>query len=124
VSLTDARPPSEVAAEFAAAQAGESLRDRRRHEARTQAETTLAQAEAQAAALVDAARAEADRKLVTARAQTRRFLSVLEESQRSPSLTRRRIFLDAMHELIGGVRRRIILPPGDAVDLTVLGLDD
>jgi membrane protease subunit HflK len=44
VSLTDARPPAEVAAEFSAAQSTESLRDRRVHEARTQAETTLAAA--------------------------------------------------------------------------------
>ena len=41
VSLTDARPPTEVAPDFAAAQAARSERDRRLNEAKTYAATTL-----------------------------------------------------------------------------------
>ena len=41
VSLIDARPPAEVAADFVAAQSAESQRDRRGTEARTLAETTV-----------------------------------------------------------------------------------
>ena len=57
VSLTDARPPSEVAADFAAAQAAQSERVRRVNEARTFAATTQAAALAEAQARLDRARA-------------------------------------------------------------------
>jgi membrane protease subunit HflK len=124
VSLTDARPPIEVAADFSAAQSAESLRDRRGNEARTTAETTVTAAQAKAQAEVDTARGAAQRKLLTARAQAQRFRSLLTEAERARTLTVQRIYLDAMQSLLGGVRRRIILPPGDAVDLTVLGIED
>jgi membrane protease subunit HflK len=124
VSLTDARPPAEVAADFSAAQAGESLRNRRVHEARTRAEAEVTAAGAKATAVVDAARAEADRTMLTARAQAKRFGSILGEAGRSRSLTIRRLYLDAMAELLGGVRRSIILAPGDTLDLTVVGLEE
>ena len=56
VSLVDARPPSEVAADFAAAQSAESQRDRRATEARTLAETTVTTARAAAQSRLEAAR--------------------------------------------------------------------
>ena len=124
VSLTEARPPSEVAADFAAAQSAASQRDRRTTEARTQAETTLTAARARATGLLEAARATAHRQLVSARARGSKFLALLGEVQRSRDLTVERIYLDAMKSLLGKVRRKIVLPPGDAVDLTVLGVED
>ena len=57
MSLTDARPPAEVAPDFAAAQAAQSERDRRINEARTFAATTRAAAQAEAQARLDRARA-------------------------------------------------------------------
>ena len=45
VSLTDARPPAEVAPDFAAAQSARSEHDRRINEARTYAATTVTEAD-------------------------------------------------------------------------------
>ncbi len=124
VSLTDARPPAEVAADFSAAQAAASQRDRRGNEARTQAETTITAARATAGSRLETARAASQRKLLGSRSGAQRFLALLAEARRSPDLTAQRIYLDTMKALLSRVRRKIILPPGDAVDLTVLGIDE
>jgi modulator of FtsH protease HflK len=124
VSLTDARPPGEVADDFVAAQSAESRRDRRGNEARTQAETTSTAARAESQARLEQARSASHRKLVASRAQAQRFLALVAEAQRSRSLTIQRIYLDAMKSLLNQVRRKVVLPPGDAVDLTVLGVED
>jgi membrane protease subunit HflK len=124
VSLTEARPPGEVAADFVAAQSAESRRDRRVNEARTYAETTATAAKAASHAQLDAARAAAHRQVVESRAQVQRFLALAAEARRSRALTIQRIYLDSMKSLLNQVRRKVVLPPGDAVDLTVLGIEE
>ncbi len=124
VSLTEARPPAEVAADFSAARSAESQRDRRGNEARTQAETTVTAARATAGTRLETARAASQRKLLGTRAGAQRFLALLAEARRSPELTAQRIYLDTMKALLGRVRRKIILPAGNDVDLTVLGIEE
>jgi membrane protease subunit HflK len=121
VSLTDARPPSEVAADFAAAQAAQSERDRRVNDARTFAATTGTAAHAEAQARLDRARAAADRAVVLARGRAGRFLALLTEAQRDRPLTIRRLYLDMLRELLPRVRRKLVLTPEEAVDLSILG---
>ncbi len=124
VSLTEVRPPVEVAADFSAAQSAESERDRRRHEASTRAETTVTAARATASARLQNARAAAERSTLTARSQAQRFLTVLAEAGRAPELSAGRIYMDLMKELLHRVRRKVILAPGENVDLTVLGVPE
>lgn len=124
VNLTGARPPAEVAADFAAAQSAESQRDRRVTEANTRAATIRTEGTAEAQRVLQAARTVAHRKALTARAQADKFLAILNEVGRSRELTVRRVYLDAMKSLLGNVRRKIIVPPGDTLDLTVLGGDE
>ena len=82
VSLTDARPPVEVAADFAAAQSAESLRDRRINDATTDEAVKLTDASARAQAIREAARAEAERTVLIDRADARRFLALMAEARR------------------------------------------
>jgi modulator of FtsH protease HflK len=124
VSLTDARPPSEVAADFAAAQSAESERDRRINEARSYEETTTAAAQSTAGAKLEAARAAADRRALTARAEADRFALLAAQAERSRALTMRRLYIESLQELLGGVKRKIVVPEGGDIDLTVLGTKD
>jgi membrane protease subunit HflK len=121
VNLTDTRPPAEVEADFSAAQSAESQRDRRINEARSYAESTAATANSQAQAILAAAHAAADRRTLTASAQADRFGAILAEARRAQSLTIRRIYIESLQALLGRVNEKIVLPPGDSVDLTVLG---
>jgi membrane protease subunit HflK len=123
VSLTDARPPIEVAADFAAAQSAESLRDGRVNEAKTYEGVQVTGAAARGHALQEAARADAERTVLHARAEARRFLELHAEVVRSRELTMRRLYIDSLQSLLGGVRRKLIVPTSDAPDLTVIGLD-
>src|SRR5262249_3531066 len=122
VSLTDARPPAEVAADFAEAQAAESRRDDRINVARAYESVQLATASSRGEALREAARGVATRVLVTARADAAGFLALLAEVGRSRELTARRLYIESVQSLLERVRRKLILSPGDSIDLTVLGL--
>ncbi|MDR3636655.1 MAG: protease modulator HflK [Isosphaeraceae bacterium] len=123
VSLTDARPPQEVAPDFAAAQAARSEHDRRINEARTYAATTLPAARAGAQAKTDQARAYAERTLALTRSRVGRFEALLAEANRSRPLTVRRLYLDTLRELLPKVRRKIVLAPDEAVDLSLYGVE-
>jgi membrane protease subunit HflK len=122
VSFIDARPPTEVAADFAAAFAAESQRDRRVNEARTFEAVQTTTASSRGRAALEAARADAERSLLTARAEVQHFLALLAEARRARDLTIRRLYLDSLQALLERVKRKLVLPPGDSLDLTVLGI--
>jgi membrane protease subunit HflK len=124
VNLTEARPPPEVAAEFMAAVAAASHRERRVQEATTYADTTATAARAAAQAVVDGAHSAAHRESVLSTAEAHRFVALVSEARRARPLTIQRIYVDSMKSLLGHVRRKVVMPPGDVVDLTVLGVED
>ncbi|MGP0070016.1 MAG: FtsH protease activity modulator HflK [Isosphaeraceae bacterium] len=122
VSLTEARPPIEVAADFAAAQSAESARDRRINDATTDAAVKLTGASARAQAIQETARADAERMILNDRAEAQRFLALMTEARRSRDLTIRRLYIESLQQLLVHVKRKLIMPEGDETDLTVLGL--
>lgn len=124
VSLTDARPPIEVQADFAAAQAARSQRDRRLNEARTYEATSLPAARSEARARLDRARAGADRAISIAQARADHFLALMAESRTSRALTVRRLFRDGLRDLLPKVRRKLVLTPEEPVDLSIFGAAD
>ncbi|MBX6312988.1 MAG: protease modulator HflK [Isosphaeraceae bacterium] len=123
VSLTDARPPMEVQADFAAAQAAQSEHDRRLHEARAYEATALPTARASASAKIDQARAQAERAVALAQGRADRFQAMLAEASRSRGLTIRRLYLDALRDLLPRVRRKLVLTADEAIDLSILGAE-
>jgi modulator of FtsH protease HflK len=124
VSLTDARPPNEVEADFAAAQSAESERDRRVNEAKGYDETTTTAARAAAGAKLETARAAAQRIVLFANADAQRFHLLLAEAERSRSLTMRRLYIETIQSLLGGVKSKVVVPAGGDIDLTVLGVKE
>jgi membrane protease subunit HflK len=123
VSLTDARPPAEVQPDFDAAQSAQSEHERRLNEARTYAAVSLPAARASALTKTEQARAEAHRKVVLAQGRAERFLTLLAEAERSRELTVRRLYLDALRELLPRVRRKLVLTPDEPVDLSLFGAE-
>lgn len=123
VSLTDARPPGEVAPDFAAAQAAESERDRKINEARTYESTTLTAAKSSASARKEQARARADRTVALAKAGASRFLALLDAAQRSRSLTVKRIYIETLRDLWPKVKRKLVMTPEEPVDLSLFGAE-
>ena len=121
VSLTDTRPPSEVAEAFAQAQSARSDHDRRINEARSYVATTRVKAEATARARLEQANARADRTLQLARGQRRGFLALKTEADKDYALTVRRLYYDALRELLPKVRRKLVLTADEPIDLSIIG---
>jgi membrane protease subunit HflK len=121
VSLTVARPPVEVEADFAAAQSAESQRDRRINEAMSYQETTDTAAKSVAQAKLEAAHADAARTTLSARAEGQRFKALLVQADHARTLTMRQLYLESLRSLLGRVKNKLILSSGETVDLTVLG---
>lgn len=124
VSLTDVRPPVEVAPAFAEAQAARSVRELRIREADIDGASVLAGARAEAGARLERARAEANRTESLAQARAERFLALQSEKVGNPQLTVRRLYLDAIREILPRLRRKVVLGPLEPVDLTIFGSDD
>lgn len=121
VILTDARPPVEVQAAFEDAQAASSGRERRIQEAESYAQALRPTTAAQAQAAIDAASALSARVLGQALARAERFNALVEEARRDPVQTRRRLYRDRLATLLPRLGRKVIVPAGDAVDLSLLG---
>jgi modulator of FtsH protease HflK len=124
ISFTDVRPPTEVEADFAAAQSAESERERRLNEAKSYAETMATASRAAGQAKLETAHATAQRTLLMAQAEAQRFLVLLAQAGQSRSLTIRRLYIETMQSLLDGVKRKLVLPPGGELDLTVLGASE
>ena len=124
VHLTDARPPTEVEADFTAAQSAENERDRRINEARTYGESSTAASRASARAIVETARGAAERTVIHARAEAASFRTLLNEAQQARGLTMRRLYVETVQALLNGVKRKLVLPPGESIDLTILGSEN
>lgn len=121
VNLTDARPPVEVEPAFADAQSALSDRDRRINEAKALAGTLRPAALAAAEALTDQSRTKADRLRTMARGQAERFLALLTEYDRSRALTVRRLYRDALRDLLPKIRRKVLMTSDEPVDLGIIG---
>jgi membrane protease subunit HflK len=121
VNLTDARPPMEVAPDFLAAQSAQSERDRRVREARTYEATILPVARASADAKREAARAQADRAIALANGRAARFLALVAEAERARPSTVRKLYLDALRDLLPRVRRKLVMTPDEPLDLSIIG---
>ncbi len=122
VNLTDARPPVEVEPAFAEAQAAQSERDRRINEAKSLLGTLRPAALATAEGATDAARTRAARDVEMARSRADRFLNLLAEADRSRTLTVRRLYRDALRDLLPRVRRKVLMTPDEPVDLGLFGV--
>jgi membrane protease subunit HflK len=120
VSLTDARPPGEVAPDFAAAQAARSDRERRVNEAKSYAAASETRAHAEARARLERARGRAERTITMASGQAARFDSLQAQATKDRALTVRRMFLEALADLLPRVRRKVMLTPDEPLDLSII----
>jgi membrane protease subunit HflK len=121
IGLTDVRPPVEVQPAFDDAQAARSERDRRTHQARASAASAIARAKAGGDARLDRARTESARTVRAAEARASRFLALLAEADRDRALTVRRLYLDALRDLLPGIGRTLVLTGSEPLDLSVFG---
>ena len=122
VNVTDARPPSEVADAFALAQSADSAHDKRLNEARTYAQTSRTRTDSEARARLEQAQARVTSStLALAKSRNGRFLALKSEVDKARPLTIRRLYLEALRDLLPKVHRKLVLTPDEPIDLSLFG---
>ena len=111
VSIEDAAPPREVADAFDEVQRAEQDESRFVQEATQYANKELGQARGEAAHIREAAAAYKDRVVQEADGEAQRFLSVYDAYAKAPDVSRRRIYLETMEDVLSG-SNKVLLEKG------------
>jgi membrane protease subunit HflK len=108
VNFDKADPPKEVIAAFREVQDAEQERDRLEKQADAYANRILAQARGEKAQVLEEAEGYRAQVINQAEGETSRFLAVLTEYSKAPEVTRKRLYLETMEEVLGRVDKIII----------------
>jgi membrane protease subunit HflK len=108
IAIENVAPPTEVADAFDEVQRAEQDEDRFQEEARSYANTLLGDARGQAAQMREDAAAYKNRVVQEAEGEAARFTSVYEEYAKAPEVTRKRLFLETMEQVLGGSEKVIV----------------
>ncbi len=102
VNFNKADPPEPVIASFRQVQDAEQERDRVQNVADAYANRVVAEARGQAAQILEQAEGYRARVVNEAEGEASRFSAVLEEYQKAPEVTRKRLYLETMERVLGG----------------------
>ncbi|MDP4032780.1 MAG: FtsH protease activity modulator HflK [Pseudorhodobacter sp.] len=108
VNFDKADPPREVIDSFREVQAAQQERDRLEKEADAYANRATAGARGEAARLMEQSEAYRAEVVNNAQGEASRFLAVYEEYVKAPEVTRRRMYLETMEKVLGGMNKVIL----------------
>ncbi|MGE4326922.1 MAG: FtsH protease activity modulator HflK [Pseudodonghicola sp.] len=111
VNFDKADPPQQVIDAFREVQAAEQERDRLQNVADAYANRVLAEARGQAAQLLEEAEGYRAQVVNEAQGEASRFSAVRAEYEKAPDVTRKRMYLETMEKVLGGMDK-IILDEG------------
>lgn len=108
VNFDKADPPEPVIDAFRDVQAAEQERDRLQNVADAYANRVLAEARGKAAELLEEAEGYRARVVNEAEGEASRFGAVLAEYQKAPEVTRKRLYLETMEQVLGDLDKIIL----------------
>lgn len=108
VAIEDAAPPREVADAFDEVQRAEQDEDRFVQEANQYANQKLGAARGQAAQIVEEATAYKGRVVNEAKGEAQRFISIYDQYRSAPDVTRERMFIETMEQVLKNSNKIII----------------
>lgn len=108
ISIEDAAPPREVADAFEEVQRAEQDEDRFVEESNQYSNQQLGRARGEAAQVREEAAAYRNRVVLEAEGEAQRFISVYDEYAKAPDVTRRRLFLETMENVLKGSTKVIV----------------
>jgi membrane protease subunit HflK len=125
VNMQDAQPPEEVQAAFADVIKAREDKERSKNKAEAYANEIVERAGGTADKLRQEAQAYKSQIVARAEGETRRFLSVLEEYEKAPEVTRQRLYLETMESVLSHTSKVILdINNGNNITLLPLKLDD
>ncbi|MFN3823008.1 MAG: FtsH protease activity modulator HflK [Pseudorhodobacter sp.] len=108
VNFDKADPPREVIDSFREVQAAQQERDRLEKEADAYANRVTAAARGESARLMEESEAYRAQVVNNAEGEASRFLAVYEEYVKAPDVTRRRMYLETMENVLGSMNKVIL----------------
>jgi membrane protease subunit HflK len=108
VQLMKVDPPGEVIDAFRDVQAARADQERAQNEAQTYANRVIPEARGEASRITQRAEAEGERLIADARGEAARFISILDEYKKAPEITRKRLYIESIERIYGGMEKIII----------------
>ena len=105
VNLQDAQPPEQVQSAFADVVKAREDRERVINEAEAYSNDILPRARGKAARQLEEASAYHDQVIAQAKGESARFTSIVTEYQKAPEVTRKRLYIDAVSEVLGATSK-------------------
>lgn len=122
LTMQNAQAPDEVQPAFADAVRAREDEQRLINEAEAYANDILPKARGAAARIIEEANAYKEQVIAEAEGETARFLQVLEQYQKAPSVTRERLYIEAMESVLGR-SSKVLVDTKDSNNLLYLPLD-
>lgn len=117
VRLGRVAPPLPVADAFADAARARSDKRQLVTGAQEYQDRAMAEARSQAVEIADQAAARQDRQVQLARGDADRFTRLLAEASQNRQATRQRLYLDALSQILPRFARKVVVQPGESLDL-------
>jgi membrane protease subunit HflK len=108
VKLQTVQPPQEVASAFSDVVSAKEDKDKLIQEAEGYKEDIIPKARGEARSIILAAEAYREEKIKRAKGDVAKFLSVLAEYEKAKDVTRKRLYLETMEQVLPGIRKIII----------------
>jgi membrane protease subunit HflK len=119
VQLQDVKAPEEVRAAFDDVLQARQEQETKVNLAEAYRNEIIPRAQGDAVRIIEAARAFKQERILKATGEATRFTSVLREYQKSPDVTRQRLYLEAMENILPGVTKFIVSP--ETQSIVILG---
>jgi len=123
VKLQTVRPPKEVVKAFNDVVSAKEDKERVIKEADGYREDVLPKARGQAQSIIRAAEAYRAERIKRSEGDADRFLSVLKEYEKAKGVTRKRLYLETMEQILPGIRKFVIDPEAGGNLLQFLPLE-
>ncbi len=122
INMQPAKPPEQVKSAFDDAIKAREDKERLENEAHAYANQIVPQARGTAARQIQAAKAYEEKVIAEAEGESNRFLAVLTEYEKAPEVTRERLYLETIEEVLGKTSK-VMLDVTSGNSLMYLPLD-
>lgn len=122
INIQDAKPPEAVQDAFADAIKAREDRERVQNQAQAYANDVVPRARGAAARQLEDAKAYKAKVVAEAEGESKRFLALLAAYQKAPQVTRERLYLDSIQDVLQGTSK-VLLDVKEGSNLTYLPLD-
>jgi membrane protease subunit HflK len=116
VQLQDVSPPQPVIAAFKDVASAKEDKNRMINQAEGYRNDVIPKARGQAQALIREAEGYREARIQRAEGDVAKFLAILKEYRKAKSVTKKRLYLEAMEQILPGIRK-VVIPDGEGGNL-------